>query len=226
MAVVGIDRDAEAGDALARALGDRARFIAADVTDAVAVQDAAAVAATLSPLGLRVSVACAGIAPAARIVSSDGPHDPELYARVIDVNLRGTFHVLRAAAAAMTDNDPVEGERGVHISTASVAAWEGQIGQVAYAASKAGVAGMTIAAARDLASRGVRVCSIAPGVFATAMVNGFAADVQESLVKAVPFPHRLGQPEEYADLVVGIVTNRMLNGETIRLDGALRMPPR
>jgi NAD(P)-dependent dehydrogenase (short-subunit alcohol dehydrogenase family) len=171
-------------------------------------------------------VACAGIAPGARLVGRDGPHDPALFEKVIRVNLLGTFHLLRAAAAVMSGNEPVDGERGVHISTASAAAFEGQVGQVAYAASKAGVVGMTLPAARDLAQTGIRVCTLAPGTFDTPLMDILPDEAREAIARSVPFPPRLGRPEEYADLVVAVARNGMINGETIRIDGALRLAPR
>jgi NAD(P)-dependent dehydrogenase (short-subunit alcohol dehydrogenase family) len=226
MAVLVADRDAERGEALAQRLGERAAFAATDVTDAAAVEAAVAAAAGLAPEGLRLSVACAGIAPAERVVSRRGPHSPETFAQVIAVNLVGTFHLLRAAAAAMTSNEPLGDERGVHVSTASAAAYEGQVGQVAYSASKGGVVGLTLPAARDLAQYGVRVCAIAPGLFDTPLMQTLPDAAREALGNAAPFPQRLGRPDEFAELVVAIVRNPMLNGETIRLDGALRLAPR
>lgn len=175
----------------------------------------------------RVLVNCAGIANAGRIVGRDGPHDLELYRRVIEVNLIGSFNMLRLVGDAAAKLDPLEtGERGVIISTASVAAFDGQIGQAAYASSKAGIAGLTLPAARELARFGIRVMAIAPGIFATPMLLAMPQDVQDSLAAAIPFPSRLGKPEEYAALAVHIVENSMLNGETIRLDGAIRMAPK
>jgi NAD(P)-dependent dehydrogenase (short-subunit alcohol dehydrogenase family) len=172
-------------------------------------------------------VNCAGIAPGERIVGRDGPHSLDTFARTVTVNLIGTFNMLRLAASAMKDNAPLaDGERGVIVNTASVAAFEGQIGQAAYAASKAGVAGLTLPAARELARFGIRVVTIAPGLFLTPMMAGFSADVQKSLAETVQFPQRLGKPEEYAELVAAIVAQPMLNGETIRLDGGLRMAPK
>jgi NAD(P)-dependent dehydrogenase (short-subunit alcohol dehydrogenase family) len=175
-----------------------------------------------------VAVSCAGIGPAARVVGRDGsPHDLDLYRKVIEVNLIGTFNVLRLAAAAMAKNQPNDdGERGVVVSTASVAAFDGQIGQSAYASSKGGVVGLTLPAARDLAKVGVRVMTIAPGTFDTPLLAGLPESVRESLGAGIPFPQRLGRPAEYARLVEEIVRNPYLNGEVIRLDGALRMPPK
>lgn len=176
---------------------------------------------------LRLAVTCAGIAPSARLVSRRGPHDLDLFRSVVEVNLVGTFNVLRLAADAMSCRPAdAEGRRGVVVTTASIAAYEGQVGQIAYAASKAGVAGMTIAAARDLAQHGIRVVSIAPGIVDTPMMAAMPDDVRAGLAANVPFPPRLAHPEEYARLVLMIVAHDYLNGETIRMDGALRMPPR
>jgi NAD(P)-dependent dehydrogenase (short-subunit alcohol dehydrogenase family) len=175
----------------------------------------------------RLLVNCAGIGTAGRIVGRDGPIQLAAFERVIRVNLIGSFNLLRLAAADMTVLEPLDdGERGVIVNTASIAAYEGQVGQAAYAASKAGVVGMTLPAAREFARAGVRVVTIAPGLFHTPMVEGLPPEVQKSLADGIPFPPRLGDPEEYAALVEHIATNRFLNGETIRLDGALRMPPR
>jgi NAD(P)-dependent dehydrogenase (short-subunit alcohol dehydrogenase family) len=215
-----------AGHSLAGQLGAAARFVPTDVTqEADAVN---AIETALSAFGaIHGLVNCAGIAPSEKIAGRNGPHSLESFTRAITINLIGTFNMLRVAAAAMTKNEPLlDGERGVIINTASIAAFEGQIGQIAYAASKAGVAGMTLPAARELARSGIRVVAIAPGIFMTPMMAGFSPAVQESLAKAVPFPARLGKPEEYAALVATICENTMLNGETIRLDGALRMPPK
>ncbi len=177
--------------------------------------------------GIHGLVNCAGIAPGGRVIGRDGPHSLETFTRVITINLVGTFNMLRLAAAAMTANSPMaDGERGVVINTASVAAFEGQIGQAAYAASKAGVAGLTLPAARELASFGIRVVTIAPGLFMTPMIMGFSSEVQKSLASTVLFPQRLGRPEEFAELVASIIAQPMINGETIRLDGALRMAPK
>ncbi|MBK5219984.1 MAG: SDR family NAD(P)-dependent oxidoreductase [Thermoleophilia bacterium] len=217
------DRDADLGAELAAEIG--AEFLATDVTDADQVA-AAIERASAGPGGLRISVCCAGIGWAERLARSRGAHDLENFSKVIAVNLVGTFNVLRTAAAAMIDNEPDgEGERGVCINTASIAAFDGQVGQVAYAASKGGIVGMTLPAARDLSSRGVRVMTIAPGVFDTRLLEGLPEAARLSLSAEVPFPSRLGRPEEYAQLVGQIVANPMLNGETIRLDGALRMKP-
>lgn len=175
----------------------------------------------------RILVNCAGIANAGRIVGRDGPHDLELYRRVIEVNLIGSFNMLRLVSDAATKLDALEtGERGVIISTASVAAFDGQIGQAAYASSKAGIAGLTLPAARELARFGIRVMAIAPGIFGTPMLLAMPQEVQDSLAASIPFPSRLGKPEEYASLALHIIENPMLNGETIRLDGAIRMAPK
>ncbi|MBU2958722.1 SDR family NAD(P)-dependent oxidoreductase [Paracoccus sp. 1_MG-2023] len=171
-------------------------------------------------------VNCAGIAPGERMLGRDGPHALDSFARAVTINLIGSFNMARLAAQAMAANDPVAGERGVIVNTASIAAMDGQIGQVAYAAGKAGVAGMTLPMARDLARHGIRVMTIAPGIFRTPMLEGLPQDVQDSLGAAVPFPSRLGEPSEYAALLRHIVENPMLNGEVIRLDGALRMAPK
>jgi NAD(P)-dependent dehydrogenase (short-subunit alcohol dehydrogenase family) len=220
------DLDDEHGKELVAGLGDRAEFAGVDVTDAGQVERAVARAAE-QPGGLRVSVCCAGIGWAERTTGRRGPHSLEAFQTVVAVNLVGTFNVLRHAATAMAANEPDGGgERGLCVNTASIAAFEGQIGQIAYAASKGGVAAMTLPAARDLAALGVRVCAVAPGVFATPMLRGLPEEAQASLAQAIPFPPRLGRPEEYAELVAHLVANPMLNGEVIRLDGALRMAPR
>jgi NAD(P)-dependent dehydrogenase (short-subunit alcohol dehydrogenase family) len=225
--VVIVDRDEAAGQLLAKELG--ATFAQADITDAAQVDFAIAQAATLGPL--RVVVGCAGVGWAARTLDKTGaPHDLDLFKTVVAINLVGTFNVLRLAAAAIAKTDPVtdsaHGERGVIINTASVAAYEGQIGQIAYAASKAGVVGMTLPAARDLAPVGIRVVTIAPGIMDTPMLGALPPDKREALARDVVFPKRLGAPADYADLVATIVGASYLNGETIRLDGALRMPPK
>lgn len=221
--VVLADVQETAGQALAAELGQT--YIHCDVTsetDAQAAVDAATGLGTLRGL-----INCAGIAPASRIVGKTGPHDLALFRRVIDINLVGSFNMARLAAQAMTANDPqATGERGVIINTASVAAYDGQVGQSAYAASKAGIVGMTLAIARDLSRLGVRCMTIAPGIFGTPMLFGMPQDVQDSLAASVPFPSRLGRPEDYAKLVLSILENDMLNGETIRLDGAIRMAPK
>ena len=200
--------------------------VACDVADA-ASGEAVFAAGHAAHGPVRILVNCAGIGTAGRIVGRDGPLKLEAFERVIRVNLIGTFNMLRLAAAEMSAADALdEGERGVIINTASIAAFEGQVGQPAYAASKGGVVGMTLPAARELARAGVRVVTIAPGLFHTPMVDGLPADVQASLGAGIPFPSRLGRPSEYAELVAHIIGNRFLNGEVIRLDGALRMPPR
>jgi NAD(P)-dependent dehydrogenase (short-subunit alcohol dehydrogenase family) len=219
--VVIADLNDEAGQALASEIGGR--FVHADVTDADAVASAVATGSE----ALRISVCCAGIGLAEKVVGRRDPHRLETFERVIRVNLIGTFNVLRLAAAAMADNEPLDsGERGVCVNTASIAAFDGQIGQTAYSASKGGIVGLTLPAARDLAGSGVRVCSIAPGTFDTPLLAELPEDTREALGRAVPFPSRLGRPDEFAALAVQIVENEMLNGEVIRLDGALRMPPR
>ncbi len=225
--VVIADLNAEKGEALAAELGEGASFVAADVTDEAAVAGAVERAAGAGEGGLRVSVCCAGIGWAERVAHKGGPHNLEFFSNVVKVNLIGTFNVLRLAAAAMSENEPdAEGERGVCVNTASIAAYDGQIGQIAYAASKGGIVGMTLPAARDMASRGVRVVTIAPGLFDTPLLAALPEEARTALGEGIPFPSRLGRPEEYARLVTQIVANPMLNGETIRLDGALRMPPK
>jgi NAD(P)-dependent dehydrogenase (short-subunit alcohol dehydrogenase family) len=200
--------------------------IGADVTDAASVE-AAFPAAREHHGPARIAVNCAGVGTAGRIVGRDGPLSLEAFRRVVEVNLIGSFNVMRLAAAEMSALEPLaEGERGIIVSTASVAAYEGQIGQAAYSASKGGIVALTLPAARELARFGVRVVAIAPGVFATPMVEGLPQNVQESLAASVPFPSRLGRPEEYAALVLHLCRNPMINGEVIRLDGALRMAPR
>jgi NAD(P)-dependent dehydrogenase (short-subunit alcohol dehydrogenase family) len=223
--VVVADVDTERGQRVAAELGERARFVPTDVTDEASV--GAAVAAALELGGPHVAVSCAGIAPAERVLGRDGPHSLARFVAAIQVNLVGTFNVTRLAAQAMAANEPGEdGERGVIVNTASVAAFDGQIGQAAYSASKAGVAGMTLPVARELARHGIRVLAIAPGIFDTPMLATMSDQVRASLGAQVPFPSRLGHPTEYAALVRHLVENRMLNGETIRLDGAIRMAPR
>jgi 3-hydroxyacyl-CoA dehydrogenase / 3-hydroxy-2-methylbutyryl-CoA dehydrogenase len=224
--VVIADLNAGKGEALAAELGEVATFVEADVTDEGAVS-AAIDRAAAADGGLRISVCCAGIGWAERVAHKRGPHNLEFFSNVVKVNLIGTFNVLRFAASAMSDNDADSGgERGVCVNTASIAAFDGQIGQIAYAASKGGIVGMTLPAARDVASRGVRVMTIAPGLFDTPLLAALPEDAREALGAGIPFPSRLGHPEEYARLVGQIVANPMLNGETIRLDGALRMPPK
>ncbi|CAJ0811629.1 3-hydroxyacyl-CoA dehydrogenase [Ralstonia sp. 22086] len=221
--VVIADLNEAAGTALAQELGGR--FVRCDVTSEA---DGQAVVEAATSLGtLRGLVNCAGIATASRTVGKTGPHPLDQFARVININLIGTFNMIRLAATAMAGNTPnAGGERGVIINTASVAAFDGQIGQAAYAASKGGVVAMTLAIARDLSRDGIRVMTIAPGIFETPMLLGMPQEVQDALGKMVPFPPRLGKPAEYAQLARAIVENPMLNGETIRLDGAIRMQPK
>ena len=220
------DVNEEAGTAHARRLGAHARFTHTDVTDEASVQ--ATLDTAVAAVGrLDGVVNCAGIVFGRRTVGREGPHDLDSFNRVVQVNLVGTFNVVRLAAARMQENEPNDkGERGVIVNTASVAAFEGQIGQVAYAASKGGVAAMTLPLARDLARSGIRVMTIAPGIFETPMMAGMTEEVRASLSEQVPFPSRLGHPSEFAALVRHIVENPMLNGEVIRLDGAIRMGPR
>jgi NAD(P)-dependent dehydrogenase (short-subunit alcohol dehydrogenase family) len=223
-AVTIADVNAEKGEALAGALG--ARFVPCDVREEGQVQAAVAAAAEADG-GLRISVCCAGTGWAQRTTGSKGPHPLEPFQTIVAINLIGTFNVLRLAATAMRENEPDEGgERGVCVQTASVAAYEGQIGQIAYSASKGGIVGMTLPAARDLAQYGIRVVTIAPGLFDTPLLATLPDDAREALGNSIPFPHRLGAPAEYAQLAASIVENPMLNGEVIRLDGALRMAPR
>jgi NAD(P)-dependent dehydrogenase (short-subunit alcohol dehydrogenase family) len=221
-----VDLDEKAGAGLAGEIGSRAIFATADVTSAE--QIAGAIAAARKTFGaLRGAVNCAGIAIGERVLGRSGPHPLETFRRVVEINLVGTFNVLRLAAQAIAEGLPdPEGERGVIINTASIAATDGQTGQAAYGASKAGVAGLTLPAARELARLGIRVVTIAPGIFETPMMAGMSEAVQASLAAQVPFPARLGRPEEYAALVEHIIGNAMLNGEVIRLDGALRMAAR
>ena len=222
--VIIVDLPSSPGEELAADLGEHVRFIPADVRDEAQVQAAIDAAAELGTL--RVVVNCAGVATPGRVVGKRGPLPLDDFANVISINLVGTFNVLRLAAAAMLENEPVDGDRGVVVMTASIAAYDGQIGQAAYAASKGGVVGLTLAAARDLADKGIRVMTIAPGTFETPMLSGLPSDVKAVLEAQVPHPSRLGRPDEYANLVAHIVDNAMLNGEVVRLDGALRMPPR
>ena len=222
--VVIVDLPSAQGAHLVGELGARSRFVPADVRDEEQVRAAVDAASSLGPL--RVAVNCAGIGTPGRIIGKHGVLPLADFQRVIDINLVGTFNVLRLAAAAMTGNDPSDGDRGVVVMTASVAAFDGQIGQAAYAASKGGIAALTLSAARDLADKAIRVMTIAPGVMETPMLAGLPEQARVSLEAIVPHPARLGRPEEYALLVQQIVANPLLNGETIRLDGALRMPPR
>jgi NAD(P)-dependent dehydrogenase (short-subunit alcohol dehydrogenase family) len=221
-----LDINSESGEARARTLGEAALFHRADVSN---VADGhAAIAAALDVFG-RIDglVNCAGVAPGEKIVGREGPHRLESFARTVSINVVGTFNMLRLASNAMSKQEPGDGgERGVIINTASIAAFDGQIGQAAYAASKGAVAAMTLPAARELARYGIRVATIAPGIFRTPMMEGMPQEVQDALGASVPFPPRLGAPEEYAALVRHIIENQMLNGEVIRLDGALRMAPR
>ncbi|HZL55072.1 MAG TPA: SDR family NAD(P)-dependent oxidoreductase [Solirubrobacteraceae bacterium] len=220
------DLDSARGEALASEIGSGARFHETDVTSERSAQDA--IAAARSEFGgLRGLVNCAGVAVSERVLGRDGVHELATFMRVLEVNLAGTFNMTRLAAAAMAQGEPDEGgERGLVVCTASVAAFDGQIGQAAYSASKGGIAAMTLPLAREFARLGIRVVSIAPGIFDTPMLASLPAAARDSLGASVPFPARLGRPQEYAALVTHIATNPMLNGETIRLDGALRMAPR
>ena len=224
--VIIADVNAEVAAERVQALGDKARFVRCDVTSE---DDGKAVVAEALKLGpLRGLVNCAGIAIGQKTVGKDGPHALDRFSRVIQVNLIGTFNMIRLAATAMVGQSPVSpsGERGVIINTASVAAFDGQVGQAAYSASKGGVVGMTLPIARDLSRDGIRVLTIAPGIFETPMLMGMPDEIRESLGKQVPFPSRLGKPAEYAQLARAMIENEMLNGETVRLDGAIRMAPR
>jgi len=223
--VVVADVQADKGESLAKELGASASFIRCDVTQE---SDAKAVVAKAVSMGkLMGLVNCAGVGPAAKTVGKEGAHSLDLFTRVITINLIGSFNMIRLAAEAMAKNQPEStGERGVMISTASVAAYDGQIGQAAYSASKGGIVGLTLPIARDLARNGIRNMTIAPGIFGTPMLFGMPQEVQDALAASVPFPSRLGKPEDYAKLVQQIVTNDMLNGEVIRLDGAIRMAPK
>jgi NAD(P)-dependent dehydrogenase (short-subunit alcohol dehydrogenase family) len=224
--VIIADVNAETGQALAADIGDRARFAHTDVTDEQSVQQTVALARNAFG-GLHGAINCAGIGIAERVLGKSGPHSLGSFTKVIQINLIGTFNVIRLAAAAMAEGEPnAEGERGVIINTASVAAFDGQIGQAAYSASKGGVVGMTLPIARELARSGIRVMTIAPGTFDTPMLAGLPEAARESLGQQVPFPPRLGRPAEYAALARHIVENVMLNGEVIRLDGAIRMAPK
>jgi NAD(P)-dependent dehydrogenase (short-subunit alcohol dehydrogenase family) len=220
------DMQKSAGEALAARLGAKARVVECDVTREEHAR--AAVDAALRHFGgLHGLVNCAGIALGEKTVGKEGPHRLDTFSRVINVNLIGTFNMIRIAADAMARQDPnPSGERGVIVNTASVAAFDGQVGQAAYSASKGGIVGMTLPIARDLSRNGIRVVTIAPGIFETAMLKGMPPEVQDSLGKQVPFPSRLGRPSEYAQLVRSIFENEMLNGEVIRLDGAIRMAPK
>jgi NAD(P)-dependent dehydrogenase (short-subunit alcohol dehydrogenase family) len=223
--VVIADLPTSNGEAIARELGDAVRFVPADVTSESQMIAACDAAEALAPL--RVLVNCAGRGGALRLVEKDGsPGSLEAYEAVVRTNLIGTFNALRLAASRMAKNELVEDERGVCVLTASIAAYEGQIGQVPYASAKAGIVGMTLVAARDLAGKAIRVCTIAPGLFDTPLLARLPDEVKESLGKSVPHPARLGRPDEFAMLAMHIVENPMFNGETIRLDGAIRMTPR
>jgi NAD(P)-dependent dehydrogenase (short-subunit alcohol dehydrogenase family) len=224
--VVIADKNKDAGEALQKELGDAVRFVETDVTSESAVN--AAVAVAKKDLGsLDICVGCAGIGTAGRLVGKGGLFPLELFALTVNVNLVGMFNLMRISAAAMMENTPSsEGERGVIITTASIAAFDGQIGQVAYSASKAGVVGMTLPVARELSKFGIRVVTIAPGLFDTPMMAGLPEEARKSLEATVPYPPRLGKPSEFADMALAITRNTMLNGETIRLDGALRMAPK
>ena len=224
--VVIADLDKAGGEALAAELGDGARFAATNVADEASAQ--AAVAFALAAFGgLHGLINCAGVAIGEKTVGKEGPHALASFKRVIEINLVGSFNMIRLAADAMSKGEPnAAGERGVVVNTASVAAYDGQMGQAAYAASKGGIVAMTLPIARDLARSGIRVMTIAPGIFETPMLLGMPPEVQEALGKMVPFPSRLGKPVEYAALVKHIVENEMLNGEVIRLDGAIRMQPK
>lgn len=220
-----IDLPGSPGVEVAEKLGSIASFSPADVRDPEAVERALDVAESHAPL--RVLVHCAGRGATVRVLDKEGgPGDFDLYKELIDINLNGTFNVLRLAASRMAAHEPVDDERGVCVLTASVAAWEGKIGQIPYASAKAGVVGMTLVAARDLAQRGIRVCSIAPGVFDTPILARYSEEIRDGLGKQVPFPARLGRPEEFASTALHIIDNSYLNGETIRVDGAIRMSPR
>lgn len=226
-AVTILDLNAEAGEALAAELGGHTTFVRTDVTDEASVE-AAIADATGKDLPLRVAVNCAGIGWAERTVNRDGsPHGLPQFTKTVMVNLVGTFNVLRLAAAAMARTEPGEdGERGVVVNTASIAAYDGQIGQIAYAASKGGIVGLTLPAARDLSSVGVRVCTIAPGLVDTPLLGSLPEEARTALASGIPFPRRLGRPDDFAELALAIVQHGYLNGEVVRMDGALRMAPR
>ena len=219
------DVNKEAGEAVAAELGASARFVATDVTNEESAKGAFAAALEMGVLGGLVN--CAGIAPAEKVVGRDGAHKLESFARTININLVGSFNMIRLAAEILCKNEPdAGGERGVIVNTASVAAFDGQVGQAAYAASKGGIVSMTLPIARELARFGIRVMTIAPGLFITPMMRGLPPEVQKSLGENTPFPQRLGEPEEFARLALSIIDNVMLNGETIRLDGAVRLAAR
>jgi NAD(P)-dependent dehydrogenase (short-subunit alcohol dehydrogenase family) len=224
--VVIADVNDEAGESISGEIGEEARFVHTDVTDEESVQ--AALKVTREAFGgVHGLVNCAGVGPAKKVLGRKGPHPLEDFTKTVKINLIGTFNTIRLAAAVMAENEPTgDGERGVVINTASVAAYDGQIGQAAYAASKGGVVSLTLPVAREFAAIGVRVVTIAPGIFETPMLAALPEEARESLGKQVPFPPRLGKPEEYAALVRHIIENEMLNGEVVRLDGAIRMAPR
>lgn len=224
--VVLLDINEEQGEKSAAELGSRARFVATDISSEQQVR--AAVSAAAKFMGsVTLAVNCAGVLLPAKVLGRDGPLSADAFLRSLTINLLGTFVLLKEAANVMQTNEPnADGERGVIVNTASVAAFEGQIGQAGYSASKSGVVGMTLPVARELARFGIRVNTIAPGIFMTPMMAGLPKDVQDSLGRQVPFPPRLGRPEEYAELVASIYSNAMINGETIRLDGAIRMQPK
>ncbi|GAB3357596.1 SDR family NAD(P)-dependent oxidoreductase [Modestobacter lapidis] len=226
-AVTILDLQADRGEALAAELGGHTTFVRTDVTDEESVQ-AGIADATGKDRPLRIAVNCAGIGWAARTLGRDGsPHELAPFTRTVMVNLVGTFNVLRLAAAAMARTEPgADGERGVVVNTASIAAYDGQIGQIAYAASKGGIVGLTLPAARDLSSVGVRVCTIAPGLVDTPLLAGLPEEARTSLAAGIPFPRRLGRPEDFAELALAIVEHGYLNGEVVRMDAALRMAPR
>lgn len=222
--VVLLDLPSSAGKAVAARLGDRVGFVPGDVRSEESVAEAVSAAGQVGEL--RVAVSCAGTGLAARTVSRTGPHELQAFERIVGINLIGTFNVVRLAAEQIAKAELVSGERGVIVNTASVAAFDGQIGQAAYSASKGGIVGMTLPIARDLASLAIRVVTVAPGLFDTPLLAALPDEAKASLGEQVPHPRRLGRPSEYGDLVVSIVGNPMLNGETIRLDGAIRMAPR
>lgn len=227
MQVLVIDTNSQRFDQVRTEFGSKVVFESCDVTDSASVGEA--IRSISDSLPLRVAVNCAGIGIAKRVLARDGsPHDSESFERVIRVNLVGTFNVLAAAASIMAGNEPgdEDGQRGVIVNTASIAAFDGQIGQIAYSASKGGIVGMTLPAARDLSVHGIRVVAIAPGIIDTPLLGMLPAEVRTALGQGVPFPKRLGLPEDFAQLVLAVVKNRYLNGEVIRLDGALRMPPK
>lgn len=220
-----VDLNGERGQALAEELGNGATFVRADVSNAEEVQAAVDQASSMGTL--RAAINCAGIGMAMRTIGKDGtPHDFGVFQKIISVNLFGTFNILRLAASAMANNEPEDGERGVVVNTASVAAFDGQIGQVAYSASKGGIVGMTLPAARDLSKAQIRVVTIAPGTFDTPLLGMLPEEIRTALAATIPHPSRLGRPEEFGALACHIVENSYINGEVIRLDGAIRMAPR